>query len=402
MMAGAYQGDLDPSASCPKGLDKAFCNTPGLLQPGYTTNLLDSSFTKHYQTDTRLYNWIAKFNFQLNQNNSLVLQYIGSPQTSNGPGTFGGFNGADTTILGSTFENVHDASLHFVSKLADRRLQLDIVAGYHYDEQTNTPGPGGEAQGAFYQPVHSLADFEPGVAPCATQMVHGTTFNPCPVQNYGVGGVGFLDHKLSQRISAAASATYFARLGGTHALKLGFDFEDNIFSHKRNYTGGAFYRVNTDGSIEIYREYAEKSADSNTNPNGPGIALPDTGFNSTEKTLNYGAYLRDSYNVGFIPGLTVNAGVRWEAQQVQGADGSTQIGIYDNWAPRIGAIYDFTRKGRGKLFASYGWFYESIPMDINDRSFSGEGAILAATLGAAPVRRTCRASTTSERASRRR
>src|SRR6185437_12624023 len=134
-------------------------------------------------------------------------------------------------------------------------------------------------------------------------------------------------------------------------------------------------------SIEIYREYAEKSPDSNTNPNGPGIPLPDTGFNSTEKTLNYGAYLRDSYNVGFIPGLTVNAGVRWEAQQVQGADGSTQIGIYDNWAPRVGAIYDFTRKGRGKIFASYGWFYESIPMDLNDRSFSGEGAILAATPG---------------------
>ena len=104
-----------------------------------------------------------------------------------------------------------------------------------------------------------------------------------------------------------------------------------------------------------------------------GTALPDIGFNSTEKTLNYGAYLRDSYNVGFIPGLTINAGVRWEAQQVQGADGSTQIGIYDNWAPRVGAIYDFTRKGRGKIFASYGWFYESIPMDINDRSFSGEG-----------------------------
>jgi hypothetical protein len=108
-----------------------------------------------------------------------------------------------------------------------------------------------------------------------------------------------------------------------------------------------------------------------------------TGFNSTEKTLNYGAYLRDSYNVGFIPGLTVNAGVRWEAQQVQGSDGSTQIGIYDNWAPRVGAVYDFTRKGRGKIFASYGWFYESIPMDINDRSFSGEGSILAATPGGA-------------------
>ncbi|HEX8953356.1 MAG TPA: TonB-dependent receptor, partial [Polyangia bacterium] len=381
MMTGTYQGDLDPSATCPKGLDKTFCNTPGLLAPGYITNVLDSSFTRHFQTDTRLYNWIAKLNFQLNQNNSLVLQYIGSPSTSNGP-IFGGFNGADTTRNGSSFENTHDASLHFVSKLADRRLQLDVIAGYHYDDITNTPAAGGEAQGAFYQPVESLALFEPEVTPCAPQTLNGMVkFNPCPVQNYRVGGIAFLDHTTVQRISAAASATYFARLGGTHALKLGFDFEDNIFSHKRNYTGGAYYRVNTDGSIEIYREYAEKSPDANTNPNGPGIALPDTGFNSTEKTLNYGAYLRDSYNVGFIPGLTLNAGVRWEAQQVQGADGSTQIGIYDNWAPRVGAIYDFTRKGRGKIFASYGWFYESIPMDINDRSFSGEGAILAATPG---------------------
>jgi hypothetical protein len=381
MMSGAYQGDLDPSASCPKGLDKAFCNTPGLLAPGYTTNLLDNSFTKHYQNDNRLYNWIAKLNFQLNQNNSLVLQYIGSPQTNNGYPAGLGPNGADSTFLGSSFENTHDASLHFVSKLADRRLQLDVIAGYHYDDIHYQPGAGGTDAGAFYQPVESLALFEPGVSPCTIQMVHGASFNPCPVQNYRVGGWGLLDHITVQRISAAASATYFARLGGTHALKLGFDFEDNIFTHVRNYTGGAYYRVNTDGSIEIYREYAEKSADANTNPNGPGIPLPDTGFNSTEKTLNYGAYLRDSYNVGFIPGLTVNAGVRWEAQQVQGADGSTQIGIYDNWAPRVGAIYDFTRKGRGKIFASYGWFYESIPMDINDRSFSGEGSILAATPG---------------------
>ena len=278
----AYQGDLDPSVVCPKGLDKAFCNTPGLLAPGYITNV-DSAYTKHYESDARLYNWIAKLNFQLNQNNSLVLQYIGSPQTFSGVGLFGGFNGQDTTILGSSFESTHDALLHFVSKLADRRLQIDIVGGYHYDDITLTPGAGGEAATAFYQPVHSLAEFEPNVTPCAVRSVGAGTFNPCPVQNYGVGGVGIDSHTTVQRISAAASATYFARLGGTHALKLGFDFEDNIFSHKRNYTGGAFYRVNTDGSIEIYREYAQKSPDADTNPNGPGIPLPDTGFNSRRR-----------------------------------------------------------------------------------------------------------------------
>src|SRR5262249_13536162 len=58
---------------------------------------------------------------------------------------------------------------------------------------------------------------------------------------------------------------------------------------------------------------------------------------------------------------------------VKDVNGNTAIGIYDNWAPRVGAIYDFTRKGRSKIYVSYGWFYESIPLDINDRQFSGEG-----------------------------
>jgi hypothetical protein len=60
---------------------------------------------------------------------------------------------------------------------------------------------------------------------------------------------------------------------------------------------------------------------------------------------------------------------------VRNVSGDVAIGIYDNWAPRIGAIYDFTHKGRSKLYASYGWFYESIPLDINDRQFAGEGLI---------------------------
>ncbi|HEX6837001.1 MAG TPA: TonB-dependent receptor, partial [Polyangia bacterium] len=51
MTTGTYQGDLDAASNCPKGLDKTFCNTPGLLQPGYVTQLLDPSFTKHYTTD---------------------------------------------------------------------------------------------------------------------------------------------------------------------------------------------------------------------------------------------------------------------------------------------------------------------------------------------------------------
>jgi hypothetical protein len=196
------------------------------------------------------------------------------------------------------------------------------------------------------------------------------TFNPCPVLNYFDGGFGQLAHTVAQRISASVAATYFARFGGTHALKLGFDFEDNIYKNTRSYTGGTIFRVRA-GGPEIYRQYATKIQENG--PNGDGLVLD--GFSAETSTYNYSAFLRDSYNVAFVPGLTINAGVRWEGQQVHDTAGNTAIGIYDNWAPRVGAIYDFTRKGRSKLFASYGRFYESIPLDINDRQFSGEGLV---------------------------
>ncbi len=336
--AGAYKGDLDTNVTCPPWLDKRFCTTPG-----YATQNLGDSYTRRYQSDTRLYNWIAKLNFQLNQNNSLVLQYIGSPQSFDG--VLGSLNGSDGQLLGSTFDNTHDALIHFVSKLADRKLQLDVIAGYHYEDATTTPSAAGAGPGVLYSVTEPLSTFEPGVTPCAPQTPSaGVSFNPCPVLNYVDGGFGFLAHTTSQRISASAAATYFARLGGTHAIKVGFDFEDDIYRDVRGYSGGTFYRVRA-GGPEIYRQYATKIP--GNGPNGAGMVLLD-GFDATTTTFNYGAYLRDSYNVGFVPGLTVNAGVRWEGQQVRDVNGETQIGIFDNWAPRVGAVYDFTRKGRSE------------------------------------------------------
>jgi carboxypeptidase family protein len=379
LMSGTYQGDLQ-AASCPKGLLAEFCNTPNVLAPAFATQLLGDEYSKKYTTDTRLYNWIAKLNFQINADNNLMVQYVGSPQTTSGPvNPFGIFNGADSQLMGSTFQNTHDASLKFVSKLLGHHLQIDIVGGYHYADTHFSPAAGGNDQGAFYASALPLALFEPNVTPCAAQVLHGVNFNPCPVQNYAVGGWGFIGNTTAQRISAQASATYFARLGGTHALKLGFDFEDNLYKDSRNYSGGAFYEVDTGGAITINRQFTSK--DLANGPNGVGIDHSATGFAPSTSTLNYGAYLRDSYNVGFVPGLTVNAGVRYEAQQVRDINGNVGIGIYDNWAPRVGAVYDFTRKGRSKIFASYGWFYESIPLDINDRAFSTEGILSNAQPG---------------------
>ena len=46
---------------------------------------------------------------------------------------------------------------------------------------------------------------------------------------------------------------------------------------------------------------------------------------------------------------------------------------FDNLQPRLGFIWDFTGKGKGKIFANYARFLETpIPLDINVRAGSND------------------------------
>jgi hypothetical protein len=102
------------------------------------------------------------------------------------------------------------------------------------------------------------------------------------------------------------------------------------------------------------------------------------------RTINWSAYLRDSWQI--MPNLTFNAGLRYEEQRLryakalQGTDdpftgeyrGNNAMIMNHMWAPRLGLLYDWTKEGRSKVYGHWGRFYESIPMNINDRSFGGE------------------------------
>src|SRR5262249_60824861 len=121
---------------------------------------------------------------------------------------------------------------------------------------------------------YSLADFE-DVAECRRQQMRGATFNPCPITDYQTGGFDLVSNFVLQRHVLLTSATYFLRLLGNHAIKIGFDFENNSNDSFRTYTGPDLdpndplaghrrYRTSADGtSLQIHREFATQ------NPNGP-------------------------------------------------------------------------------------------------------------------------------------
>ncbi len=399
---GTYFGDLDKSASCPSwlsgGADGPICkNLAGGPAVG-PFKTVEFGSPQNYPGGVTRYHWIAKLNFAFNENNNLTLRYVGAPENYDVvPGfptvtIIPTFNGDPSTFQFTEAHQNHDVGLHYISKLLDRKLQIDLLAGYHYESESGKAASdmGQHTPLVFDARTVPLSLFDGTLAQdCAPKMVATgamggmSTFNPCPVSTYNYGGGGFLNDLTNQRISAQLALTYFARLAGTHAIKLGADFEDNIYKDHRYYTGGEIFQVRTNSNVRLYREFGTVVNQGTPMEQVVGLGNcatdsndPKCGFTATTKTLNEGFYLRDSYNVGFVPGLTVNAGLRWELQQVQDINGNTQISITDNIAPRVGFVYDFTRKGRSKLFASYGRFYESIPLDINDRQFSGEGLLI--------------------------
>jgi hypothetical protein len=88
----------------------------------------------------------------------------------------------------------------------------------------------------------------------------------------------------------------------------------------------------------------------------------------------------ESFYVGddwkFARNFQASFGARWDYQQSYNNTGQSYIkfnNFKDNLAPRFGLIWDFTGKGKGKLFANYAQFIEvPVPLDVNVRAAGGD------------------------------
>ena len=92
-------------------------------------------------------------------------------------------------------------------------------------------------------------------------------------------------------------------------------------------------------------------------------------YDARLSTENYGVFLQD--RVQLAQGLYASAGVRWEFQSMRDINGEQALLIWDNVAPRVGVTYDWTGEGKSRMFASYGHFYRSLPLQLNSRVFGG-------------------------------
>jgi hypothetical protein len=90
-------------------------------------------------------------------------------------------------------------------------------------------------------------------------------------------------------------------------------------------------------------------------------------------TNRWSAYLQDQWRI--IPTLTVNLGLRYDSEDLKRGDGVTAFSLTNEWAPRVGLVWDFIGDGTSKLYASAGRFYYALPTDLNVRVFTANTAL---------------------------
>jgi outer membrane receptor protein involved in Fe transport len=426
--AGIPQGTIPGLSAC----DSKYGDATPDVDPRtgfYITDNVDSEIRNAHST---AYNALGKLNYAATPEHQGQLSFEALPSSSTQPGLLGPAATGQTTsafttdISGKWTSKFNDNKTEVEAVIGYHResFKTSAIDPTNPDYGNNQPsqvlldgdlnrwGPGfGESA-----QVNSFSGCKDGNAASGDPYPLITN---CPMKTepYYIGGPGSLFDDVEQRRSAKLSVTHRVKAAGSHEFKAGIDVEDNVSDKARVYSGndstnGGVYITNVvnAGYVQLDR-WVQLTTQDNTdprfnqtcrtpNPSGTtgvmgsgtlsfkcaylGGSVGSPGTQIKGNTTNWAAYIRDSWQIQ--PNLTLNVGLRYEEQRLRYADflqntvdpltgdtlGTNAMTLTGNFAPRIGLLYDWTKEGRSKIYAHWGRFYESVPMDINDRSFGGE------------------------------
>ena len=221
------------------------------------------------------------------------------------------------------------------------------------------------------------------------------------VSTGGFGNINGLVNHVSTRDGYSAA---FAAYVGNHEMKAGGDYENNETVGTTRRTGGQTLTirpcranpqnpssvdrcVRAGGAGVPYVNWRGENVNGGivythgflSNPDGTPVLriVTDT------PTLAYSAFVQDTWRVSRR--LTINAGLRWDREEIQNFEEKTVIDLDDMWAPRAGVVWDFLGDGASKLFASYGRFYYQFPTDLNFRGYGNDDFLIVSASNYDPV-----------------
>ena len=344
--------------------------------------------------DRRAFTWLGKLTLRIDPAQTLSLSVFGSDQQRTAP-AFEALSPAG--VLTTT--DTTSAALRYQARFLEERLLVDATVGWNRTEQARLPGDGsrlGSTTGAASLPQTtfrterplSLREFEAlpeAVAdlcePAGFVASRRVTYRDssrfvmaCPVTGSGAaytfGGPGLLESSQADRLQARGSVAFLFRALGQHVARAGVDVDWTQARFSRALSGGV--ALTGTGPVGGPLE-----AESNALLAGPNALVPLVAARSSASQLSTGAFVQDSWNL--LDAVTVNAGLRYDSQQLFDANGRLGLSLNHVLSPRAGFVYDFTRQGRSRLFGNYAVYQQALPLALADRALNGTASVRART-----------------------
>jgi hypothetical protein len=397
---------VDPSTGCANVIDPStgqrlpFAPTAddpcAIKGAGFTETERIAGSTRTARAQATTIQAIGKLTYAPAKNHTIDLTGIFMPTLSGGADSYGiraetglpevgNLNGDFSAQAHRYRSDATDILSRWSATSKDKNWLFDTTLGWHHQLDHRLPSDGSRVgsntglaavPGVIYRrgglPLTDFQDLPTGapVGACdpftAPGSMDATTI--CPIRTYSAGGPGFIYERNLDRIHGRHMVTRFLQGAGHHLLKAGVDAEYIQYTNNRGYSGGTLYRENVAGtSFTDYRQQGFLV--------GPDDAVILGNIQYTTFASTVGAFIQDSWSV--MDKVTINAGLRYDAQHLFAADRSLALALPNQISPRVGVIWDPTYEGKAKIFGNYARFYQSVPLDIADRAGSGEPGLIS-------------------------
>ena len=289
------------------------------------TNTFETRPELNYSTseDTLLRNYIIKGDLQVTNKNKFSVRVLReySPQFNQVIGS----GSAQPTLAALREEDDTDTNFitSFESIVSDRGFNNFRFSITREDVSFANSGFNDNGQTFEAQRNQTVSELHPGVLDGASEVAQSRV-------------------NMSYQFDDTFSL-FVPDLGGDHNMKFGVNFSHRTETFSNFGTANGQFTFDNDriwnpGDISTYPEFFELTVGG---PSGdPADAIPSNDV--------YGLFYQDDWTLSNR--LTLNLGLRWDKEEITDDN--------DNFAPRVGLVYNLSGEGRTAIRGGYGRFYE--------------------------------------------